>query len=72
MGHLKFLSFSILCGALTFPALAGLKNSDCLECHSDRTLAVTNAAGKAVSLFVDEPKLKAKPIVTTPVSMGSP
>ena len=38
---------------------AGLKNSDCLDCHSDKTLAITNAAGKAVSLFVDEAKLKA-------------
>jgi formate dehydrogenase gamma subunit len=44
---------------LVFPAYAGLKNSDCLDCHSDRTLVITNAAGKAVSLFVDEAKLKA-------------
>ncbi len=59
MGHLKFLCFGSLCLALTLPAVAGLKNSDCLDCHSDRTLAVTNAAGKVASLFVDEAKLKA-------------
>jgi cytochrome b subunit of formate dehydrogenase len=28
-------------------------NGDCLECHGDKTLSKTNAAGKAVSLFVD-------------------
>src|ERR1700690_1920684 len=44
---------------VTLPASGGLKNSDCLDCHSDRTLAITNAAGKAISLFVDEARLKA-------------
>jgi len=29
-------------------------NAACLECHSDKTLTKTNAAGKAVSLFVNE------------------
>jgi formate dehydrogenase gamma subunit len=38
---------------------AGLKNSDCLECHSDNTLTKTNAAGKEISLFVDLAKLAA-------------
>ena len=33
-------------------------NSACLECHSDKTLTKTNAAGKEVSLFVDEATLK--------------
>jgi formate dehydrogenase gamma subunit len=41
-----------------FPALAGLKNSDCLDCHGDNTLFKTNSAGKAISLFVDAAKLK--------------
>jgi formate dehydrogenase gamma subunit len=59
MGHLRFLFYCVLCLALTLPASAGLKNSDCLDCHSDQTLAITNAAGKAVSLFVNEAKLKA-------------
>ncbi|HTS17898.1 MAG TPA: cytochrome c3 family protein [Verrucomicrobiae bacterium] len=31
-----------------------IDNSDCFACHSDNTLVETNAAGKAVSLFVDE------------------
>jgi formate dehydrogenase gamma subunit len=31
-----------------------IKDSTCLECHSDRTLAVTNATGRVRSLFVDE------------------
>ena len=39
-------------------ALAGLKNSDCLDCHGDNTLFKTNAAGRAVSLFVDAARLK--------------
>jgi formate dehydrogenase gamma subunit len=32
---------------------AGLSNCDCLDCHSDKTLAITNAAGMAKSLFID-------------------
>ena len=40
------------------PAFAGLKNSDCLDCHGDNTLFKTNSAGKAVSMFVDAAKLK--------------
>jgi len=32
---------------------AEIKNSDCLECHSDKTLTSTNAAGVVRSLFVD-------------------
>ena len=40
-------------------ASAGLKDSDCLDCHSDNTLTRTNAVGREISLFVDEAKLKA-------------
>ena len=40
-------------------ARAGLRDKDCLDCHSDKTLTKTNAAGKVVSLFVDEAKLAA-------------
>ena len=40
------------------PAVAGVKNSDCLDCHGDNTLFKTNAASHAVSLFVDAAKLK--------------
>ncbi len=39
-------------------AFAGLKNSDCLDCHGDNTLFKTNSEGKVISLFVDEAKLK--------------
>ncbi len=39
------------------PTLAGLKNSDCLECHADKTLYKTNSAGKGILLFVDAAKL---------------
>ena len=48
-------------GWLPFLAAAAEKspNSACLECHSDKTLTTTNAAGKEVSLFVDEAKLMA-------------
>ena len=31
-------------------------NSACLECHGDKTLTKTNAAGKEISLFVDVAK----------------
>ena len=49
------------CGLGLLSALAADKNpnSACLECHSDKTLTKTNAAGKEVSLFVDEARLKA-------------
>jgi mono/diheme cytochrome c family protein len=36
-----------------------LRNSFCLDCHSDKTLSKTNASGKDVSLFVDVAKLAA-------------
>src|SRR6266487_338726 len=42
-----------------FSFAAEIKNSACLDCHSDKTLAATNAAGKAISLFVDPAKLTA-------------
>ncbi len=34
------------------------KDSDCLLCHEDKTLAKTNAAGKVFPLYVDVAKLK--------------
>lgn len=33
-----------------------IKNSTCMECHSDNTLSKTNSAGREISLFVDEAK----------------
>jgi hypothetical protein len=41
-----------------FFANAGVKNSDCLDCHGDNTLFKTNSAGKVTSLFVDVVKFK--------------
>ena len=38
---------------------AAIKDSACLDCHSDKTLFKTNSAGKGISLFVDEAKLRA-------------
>ena len=37
-------------------AADAIKNSDCLECHSDKTLSKTNALGVVQSLFIEEPK----------------
>ncbi len=36
-----------------------IKNSACLECHSDKSLTKTNAAGKEISLFIDAATLTA-------------
>jgi len=47
-----------LCVALTAPG-AEIKNSSCLDCHSDKTLTTTNSAGQEISLFVDEARLAA-------------
>jgi len=44
---------------MTASAFGGLKNSDCLDCHSDNTLVKTNANGRPISLFVDAAKLHA-------------
>jgi hypothetical protein len=38
-------------------AQAGLKDADCLECHSDKTLTKTNPAGREILLFVDPARL---------------
>jgi cytochrome b subunit of formate dehydrogenase len=35
-------------------AAESIPTSDCLQCHGDRDLTKTNAAGQTVSLFVDE------------------
>jgi formate dehydrogenase gamma subunit len=52
--------FALLAASLAWaaPARAALENSDCLECHADKTLTKTNA-GKAISLFVDEARFRA-------------
>ena len=43
--------------SITDAAAPAVKDSFCLDCHADNTLTRTNAAGKAVSLFVDRAKL---------------
>src|SRR5512139_3118649 len=52
-------TFFVVNGLLVAAAAAPIKNSACLDCHSDKSLTKTNAAGKEVSLFVDEAKLGA-------------
>ena len=50
-----FLAFNWSPAAVS--AAEPIKNSACLDCHGDKTLTKTNAAGKEVSLFVDLAKL---------------
>jgi formate dehydrogenase gamma subunit len=47
--------------AMNFAASAAqaLKDSDCLDCHDDKTLSKTGANGKKISLFVDKARLAA-------------
>ena len=43
-------------GATAAPAMS---DDDCLVCHADNSLSITNAAGRAISLFVDKARLAA-------------
>ena len=60
-------AYTILLSACLLLTLSGLspltaaeiKNSTCMECHSDNTLYKTNAAGKGISMFIDEAKIAA-------------
>jgi formate dehydrogenase gamma subunit len=54
---LTALFLALLWTVLAASGGEAVKNSACLECHSDQTLTKTNAAGKEVSLFVDAAKL---------------
>ena len=57
-GWRKWVWVGVALGAgLGLSASAGLKDSDCLECHSDQTLTKTNASGREIKLFVDPAKL---------------
>jgi len=52
--RLSFLLVLLVAEAvLVTPGLSAIDNSDCFTCHEDKALVKTNAAGKAVSLFVD-------------------
>jgi formate dehydrogenase gamma subunit len=56
--RIHFVWAVIALNALTFHvSAAALKDSDCLDCHSDETLFRTNSAGRAISLFVDKARL---------------
>lgn len=50
------LWLALATGALAAPAM---QDSDCLACHSDKTLTTKNAAGREISLFVDQARLAA-------------
>jgi formate dehydrogenase gamma subunit len=58
---LQMVAWVFLISGFARPELAAqeIKNSACLECHSDKTLYRTNAAGKGISVYVDEAKLAA-------------
>jgi hypothetical protein len=45
--------------ALAATAADSIPNGDCFQCHGDKELTKTNAAGQAVSLFVDENRFTA-------------
>ena len=49
-----WLGLALATGAMAAPPM---KDSDCLECHGDNTLTTKNAAGKDISLFVDQARL---------------
>jgi formate dehydrogenase gamma subunit len=49
----------LLIGTFRVLAAEEIKNSACLECHSDQTLYKTNAQGKGISMFVDPARLAA-------------
>lgn len=55
----RVLSWAAVAVGLQLAAFAVMKDSDCLECHADKTLSKTNSAGKEVSLFVDAARLAA-------------
>ena len=62
-------NYVILAGLLVALLPSGVQaidNSDCFTCHDDKTLTKTNAAGKAVSLFVDEKEFAGRQILRSP------
>src|SRR5262245_8667443 len=55
------LGFGRLATRAVSPVVAPepIKDSFCLDCHSDKSLTMTNAAGRSVFLFVDPAKISA-------------
>ncbi len=54
-----FILLLLSCFAARFLAAEPIKDSACMDCHSDTDLWKTNTAGRGISLFVDEAKLRA-------------
>jgi hypothetical protein len=54
---LLFIISAVACVGFAAWAAPTLKNSFCLDCHADKTVTATNAAGKEISLFVDKAQL---------------
>jgi formate dehydrogenase gamma subunit len=59
IGAFLIASIALASGPFYGQAASGLKDSFCLDCHSDRELFKTNSAGRGISLFVDAKKLAA-------------
>src|SRR5436305_12026527 len=62
MCSMRLLPFLLLLvGSLLISNLQAetIKDTACLDCHSDKTLTTTNSVGKEISLFVDPAKLSA-------------
>jgi len=55
----SFIIFNLVFVTVVRLNAAALKDSGCLDCHGDNTLALTNSTGKSISLFVDKMKLAA-------------
>lgn len=58
VSRLGYASLWLAACLLRSPALAAPSDADCLLCHEDKTLASTNAAGRAKPLYVDVALLK--------------
>lgn len=58
-GRQQYMGLQILFVLLIFsvPSWAQIGNSDCLSCHSDSTLVVTDSTGAERSLYVDAAKM---------------
>lgn len=52
-------AFCALLSGLPVRATAAAEDGECFGCHSDRALAGTNAAGRAVSVYVDKARYAA-------------
>jgi formate dehydrogenase gamma subunit len=54
-----FMAAALAATTALAAAAPALRDSDCLDCHSDKTLSKVNSSGKQVSLFVDAARLSA-------------